>query len=611
MLQYLNLCKILIIIKVPKDKKNLILLIGFVGGQRPPFPGAVRPPQFNSQNGPVQMNLSTPSSSPFANPPPVSTGEKSQMNGMESMPQGSPIIRPGMPLRPPMQNQAFNSGTSLRPPMMMPRPPMPPQAPLGSQSQAIRPPIPSLNQSASPPAGSIPQFPRPSLPTPQNSQINSQASPFNRPPIAQISQESAGQRPPMPQSTVSSGSPFASPPVTSQSQSIRPQSPPAGMRPPAVGPMRPIPNGNAQTAGPMGPPVFTNNAPVMPSMRPPMPSGNAQAMPSMRPPMPSGNAQDMPSMRPPRPLNQAGTNPFASNTFGGQPQMQGRPPMPMNPGMQFPSNGFPSVPSSSQIPPLTSPSSRYPPEPGYMQHQAPIQGRMHQTPAHSQLPQAGYPQSMPSAQQSYPSYPQTSNMQNVPQYPTQGFSGGNVAASPPTAPKVNPAAIPSVVSVLEADELRFKETGQPYYTFSSVAEHAPPLPTNRSVSIIDDGNSSPQFIRATMNHIPTTEEICENTKIPLCLLVQPFASNPQNDIPLVDFGASGPLRCNRCRAYINPHVQFIKGGRYFVCNMCEMANDVSEEYYANLDMSGKRIDLDLRSELKFGTVDFVASKVIK
>ena len=42
---------------------------------------------------------------------------------------------------------------------------------------------------------------------------------------------------------------------------------------------------------------------------------------------------------------------------------------------------------------------------------------------------------------------------------------------------------------------------------------------------------------------------------------------------------------------------------------CDMANDVPEEYYANLDMSGKRIDLDLRSELKFGTVDFVASKV--
>lgn len=180
----------------------------------------------------------------------------------------------------------------------------------------------------------------------------------------------------------------------------------------------------------------------------------------------------------------------------------------------------------------------------------------------------------------------------------------------PAPPKVNPAAIPSVVAVLEADELRFKESGQPFMTYSSIVENAPPLPTTRSVSIIDDGNSSPQFIRSTMSHIPISEEICENSKIPLSLLIQPFASNPQSEVPLVDFGASGPIRCNRCRAYINPHAQFIKGGRYYVCHLCEMSNEVSEEYYANLDMSGKRIDLDIRPELKFGTVDFVASKVI-
>ena len=40
-----------------------------------------------------------------------------------------------------------------------------------------------------------------------------------------------------------------------------------------------------------------------------------------------------------------------------------------------------------------------------------------------------------------------------------------------------------------------------------------------------------------------------------------------------------------------------------------MSNEVPDEYYANLDMSGKRIDLDLRPELKHGTVDFVATKV--
>lgn len=183
------------------------------------------------------------------------------------------------------------------------------------------------------------------------------------------------------------------------------------------------------------------------------------------------------------------------------------------------------------------------------------------------------------------------------QYPTQ-----------PPPPKVNPAAIPSVVAVLEADETRFREMGQSFCTFSSVTEHPPPLPTTRSVSIIDDGNSAPQFIRSTLNHVPVSEELCDSSKIPLALLVQPFAGGPQGSVPLVDFGEQGPIRCQRCRGYINPHVQFIKGGRLFVCNLCGMANDVPDEYYANLDMAGRRIDLDLRPELRLGTVDFVASK---
>jgi hypothetical protein len=74
---------------------------------------------------------------------------------------------------------------------------------------------------------------------------------------------------------------------------------------------------------------------------------------------------------------------------------------------------------------------------------------------------------------------------------------------------------------------------------------------------------------------------------------------------------------DRCNA-INPLIcmglqQFIDSNTEEILNQttgeAPEANDVPEEYYANLDMSGKRIDLDLRSELKFGTVDFVASKV--
>jgi hypothetical protein len=30
----------------------------------------------------------------------------------------------------------------------------------------------------------------------------------------------------------------------------------------------------------------------------------------------------------------------------------------------------------------------------------------------------------------------------------------------------------------------------------------------------------------------------------------------------------GPIRCSRCKAYINPFMRFIDQGKHFVCNLC-------------------------------------------
>lgn len=37
---------------------------------------------------------------------------------------------------------------------------------------------------------------------------------------------------------------------------------------------------------------------------------------------------------------------------------------------------------------------------------------------------------------------------------------------------------------------------------------------------------------------------------------------------MVDFGEGGPVRCSRCKAYINPFMKFIDQGRKFICNFC-------------------------------------------
>lgn len=43
-------------------------------------------------------------------------------------------------------------------------------------------------------------------------------------------------------------------------------------------------------------------------------------------------------------------------------------------------------------------------------------------------------------------------------------------------------------------------------------------------------------------------------------------------IPLIDNGEDGPIRCRRCKGYINPGVAFIDGGRRFICNLCKCDN---------------------------------------
>ena len=78
------------------------------------------------------------------------------------------------------------------------------------------------------------------------------------------------------------------------------------------------------------------------------------------------------------------------------------------------------------------------------------------------------------------------------------------------------------------------------------------------------------------------------------------------DVPVVNFGGEGIIRCKKCRTYINPFVLFKDNGRRWECNICGFANDVRSSYFAHLDSAGNRIDTDQRPELCKGQVEFVA-----
>ncbi|KAJ2003211.1 COPII coat Sec23p-Sfb3p heterodimer component [Coemansia thaxteri] len=174
----------------------------------------------------------------------------------------------------------------------------------------------------------------------------------------------------------------------------------------------------------------------------------------------------------------------------------------------------------------------------------------------------------------------------------------------PQKPRIDPNQMPSPITVHMHDQEIYG--AQPYSTAQRL--NAPLACTN--FTAIDDGNSNPRFMRMTMYNVPHTEELLKTSHLPLGMVVQPLAdlASSEEPVKLIDFGDEGPIRCLRCKTYINPHMAFINGGKNFVCNMCRHENDVPDDYFCNLDMAGKRLDWQMRPELRNGTVEFVATK---
>jgi len=189
------------------------------------------------------------------------------------------------------------------------------------------------------------------------------------------------------------------------------------------------------------------------------------------------------------------------------------------------------------------------------------------------------------------------------------FGATNPPITPSNAPgsaqgRVDPEQIPSVP--------RSRDGPAQYYLdhiYPTMEQHLPP-PAAVPFIAHDQGNSSPKFARLTLNNIPSTSEALSSTGLPLGLLLQPLAALQagENPVPVLDFGETGPPRCRRCRAYINPFMTFRAGGNKLVCNMCTHPNEVAPEYFAPTDPSGVRVDREQRPELTMGTVEFMVPK---
>lgn len=167
----------------------------------------------------------------------------------------------------------------------------------------------------------------------------------------------------------------------------------------------------------------------------------------------------------------------------------------------------------------------------------------------------------------------------------------------------NPESTLSVAEQRGHSEREF--LNRQFLTFQNAC---PPCATTQ-FRVVDQGTALPKFMTLSMYNLPSTESLRAQTGLPVAVNVRPFApveDDGDEPVPEVDlnFISSGPPRCNRCKAYVNATVQFTRSNK-FICNLCQFANPVPEEYYSPLDQEFRRADHQQRPELNKGVVDFL------
>uniref|UniRef100_A0A671RND6 Protein transport protein Sec24C-like n=1 Tax=Sinocyclocheilus anshuiensis TaxID=1608454 RepID=A0A671RND6_9TELE len=308
------------------------------------------------------------------------------------------------------------------------------------------------------------------------------------------------------------------------------------------------------------PNAFSSTGPTQPQAPPPVsPQSFPQAPPVSQPPFSTAQVPPGPTQPP----------------FAG---MQGPPMASQGPPM---ANHVPPTQPGMPPGPINASLSGPPPQPGMQGYPPQQNGAFGQV----RGPQPGYTGPYPGQ-------------------PNYGAPSGAPAAAPPALKRLDPDSIPSPIQVIEDDKAN--KGSEPFTT--GVRGQAPPLVTTK-FQVKDQGNASPRYIRCTAYNIPCNSDMAKQSQVPLAAVIKPLAPLPPDETPpyLVDHGESGPIRCNRCKAYMCPYMQFIEGGRRFQCGFCSCVTEVPPHYFQHLDHTGKRVDCYDRPELSMGSYEFTAT----
>ncbi|XP_073345156.1 protein transport protein Sec24C isoform X1 [Pagrus major] len=534
--------------------------------QAPPRPAVSQP--YNQ--GAVNLSGPPPSFTQHYGPPPSMQQVTNQMTGMQIAPgpptPAGPGYAPPHSSQPPVSN-AYSAApppsyTHAPPPVSSaPTQPPPPSGPAPSQQYYGGPPPPSQQPfNSSLPPTSQQQFTSPA-PAPSSRQSfppTSYSGPVPPPSQAPAPPVSQPQQPFPPAQP-----PFSSaPPPVSQPAFV------SGPPPPAQGsfpPRAPPPSSQPGSFPPPGPPPTSLPSGQYPGPMPPQ----QQPPPSQPSPYHSGPPPPS-SQMPPTSMAQSNHLPPGPQGPPGPPgPLQQHPPQPGMPG------GFPPQ-QNGAFGQVRGPQPGYAgPYPGQPNYGAPAPAPAPAPPAQKRLD----PDAIPS--------PQASDMPAVQK----------------SRHRIDPDAIPSPIQVIEDDKAKSTE---PFTT--GVRGQAPPLVTT-NFQVKDQGNASPRFVRCTAYNMPCTADMAKQSQVPLAAVIKPLATLPQDESPpyLVDHGEGGPIRCNRCKAYMCPYMQFIEGGRRFQCGFCSCVTEVPPHYFQHLDHTGKRVDCYDRPELSLGSYEFLAT----
>ncbi|XP_062330453.1 protein transport protein Sec24C [Osmerus eperlanus] len=387
---------------------------------------------------------------------------------------------------------------------------------------------------------------------------------------------------------------YAPPPISAAYSVAAPPSYTQGPPPVSAVPPQPPPHSEANAPQPYyggPPPPQQTFPPSFSSAGPPSQApGQHQSFPSGPPPVPQSTYTGPPphtaqTSFPPPLSSQASSFPPTAPPSTAPPAQYPGPMPPPGPPSQPPFQSGP--PPQTQLPPTSMAQANHlpPGPPGAMQQPPPQSGM-----------QGGYP----------PQQNGAFGQVRGPQYPGQPSYGGPAPAPAPAAPsqkRLDPDSIPSPIQVIEDDKAK---TSEPFTT--GVRGQAPPLVTT-NFQVKDQGNASPRFVRCTAYNMPCTADMARQSQVPMAAVIKPLATLPPDETPpyIVDHGEGGPIRCNRCKAYMCPYMQFIEGGRRFQCGFCSCVTDVPPHYFQHLDHTGKRVDCYDRPELSAGSYEFLAT----